>query len=243
MPLPVHRGSHLRVVSFAVFFVTAGLAIALAMHFDQPIFRLVHNPHGVDASLYAAARQMGEFTTWLFAAPLVMAVHWFWSRRQSLLFSFERSLIVMWAPMFSGVMSTVIKLIVRRERPTGNAGEYVFRAWNDLTWDTSHLGFPSGHAAVAFGGAAMLAFLYPRLSPVWFMAAALCALSRLLTQAHFLSDVVASAVLGYATAWIVWRMYRRWCDEQEPVLARVWRRVRDRNIPEVPAATTPSETA
>ena len=59
---------------------------------------------------------------------------------------------------------------------------------------------PSSHAAVAFGGAWMLAALYPRAAPIALALAAGCALTRVLEGDHWLSDVVAAGALGWAVA-------------------------------------------
>jgi membrane-associated phospholipid phosphatase len=65
----------------------------------------------------------------------------------------------------------------------------------------------SSHVGVAFGALAMLALLFPRTRPVCFALAAGCALSRVLAGAHFLSDVTVAAVLGIATAALLWRRF------------------------------------
>jgi membrane-associated phospholipid phosphatase len=51
----------------------------------------------------------------------------------------------------------------------------------------------------------------------------MCAFSRLLTQAHFLSDVVGGAIVGGASAWIVWVLYRVLCENRTPVSLRIMR--------------------
>src|SRR5690242_15165173 len=56
--------------------------------------------------------------------------------------------------------------------------------------------FPAGHAATAFAGATLLAFLAPRLAPAFVALAALIAWSRVYDGVHYPSDVLAGAVLG-----------------------------------------------
>lgn len=56
--------------------------------------------------------------------------------------------------------------------------------------------FPSGHAATAFAGAAVVGVFYPRLRWPLYGLAALVALSRVYLGVHFWLDVLAGAALG-----------------------------------------------
>jgi membrane-associated phospholipid phosphatase len=62
---------------------------------------------------------------------------------------------------------------------------------------------------VAFGGAAVLAHLYPRARWLWYTLAAGCAATRVLAMGHFLSDTVVAAVLGVAVSTLYWH---RWVE-------------------------------
>lgn len=102
----------------------------------------------------------------------------------------------------SGVMGEVMKLLVRRGRPGPTDGAYAFVPW-DGSWSTGALGFPSTHAIVAFAGACAMARLSPRTGPLWIALAAGCGLTRLLDGKHYLTDVVAAAVLAWGLTAIV----------------------------------------
>ena len=58
---------------------------------------------------------------------------------------------------------------------------------------------PSGHTTTAFALAFSLSTLYSRLRPLWFAYALVLATSRVMVDAHYLSDVVAGAMLGFLT--------------------------------------------
>ena len=94
----------------------------------------------------------------------------------------------------------VIKFLVRRERPQGD--------WGGIYRNTDPHSFPSGHAARAF----LIAVIASALAPAWLATllwiwAPLVALARVAMGVHYLSDVVAGAVLGMVVALIGLQIY------------------------------------
>ena len=59
---------------------------------------------------------------------------------------------------------------------------------------------PSQHTTTAFAGATLLSFLWPKGTPVFFIAAVLIGFSRLYVGVHYPTDVLAGAVIGAAFA-------------------------------------------
>jgi undecaprenyl-diphosphatase len=77
--------------------------------------------------------------------------------------------------------------------------------------------FPSGHSAVAFGGALLLTRHFPRMGPIFYLIAALTGFSRIYLGAHYPGDVVTGAAIGSGLAvlfrrLISWLLHsiRRW---------------------------------
>lgn len=95
----------------------------------------------------------------------------------------------------SGIAVDVLKVIVGRPRPKllFSAGNYEF-SWIGLSAD--HWSFPSGHAATAAALAAALWCLWPRPLLLYALGAALVAASRIVMDAHYLSDVVMGGFIG-----------------------------------------------
>lgn len=104
----------------------------------------------------------------------------------------------------AGAVAEGLKFVIGRGRPT-DTGEYI---WHGLfaPLEVGNRGIPSSHAAVAFGGMFALSAAFPRATPVLVLLAAGCAASRVLSGAHFLSDVVAGAALGSASAYVFRRL-------------------------------------
>jgi len=153
-------------------------------------------PIGGDAARFA--RIIGFAPAWL----VVATVLWLEGRGRDATLQAAAVAIVL-AVTLGGLGAEALKLVVRRERPGEELG-YVFRAFTDAPLRTKRLGMPSGHTAVAFAGAAVLAIRFPRIAPLLFGLAGTCAISRVLSGAHYLSDVVAAAIgatwLGRALA-------------------------------------------
>jgi len=85
-----------------------------------------------------------------------------------------------------------------------------FRARPDGTKRRSNAAFPSSHAANAFAVAFVFARRWRKLWPVWFAPALVVAWSRVYLDRHWLSDVVAGALLGASLAGIALWEWERW---------------------------------
>ena len=124
---------------------------------------------------------------------------WFWGAALILLWLISDSSWRRWEVVeFVGisllaVLVIGIKFIVRRQRPVGE--------WGGIYRNTDPHSFPSGHAARAF----LIAVIGSALGPAWlgillWTWAPLVALARVAMGVHYLSDVIAGAVLGILIA-------------------------------------------
>ena len=100
----------------------------------------------------------------------------------------------------AGVASTLsILLFVRLKHWTGRRRpcEIEPHCWTTLL-PPDQFSFPSGHTMTAFAVAVPLSLFYPTLTIGLFFCALSIAMSRILLGMHFVSDVVAGALLGTA---------------------------------------------
>ncbi|MFD6425797.1 phosphatase PAP2 family protein [Streptomyces sp. NPDC060198] len=70
--------------------------------------------------------------------------------------------------------------------------------------------FPSGHTAAAVGFTAGVAAVSPVVGALCAVPAAVVAVERVQSGAHYPSDVAAGAVLGMASAWLIHRAPKLW---------------------------------
>lgn len=94
-------------------------------------------------------------------------------------------------PMWSSfILTTIIvialKLLVARERPV-QATELFFS-----------YAFPSLHTAVCFAVIPILDVKFPKLKIFWIILGVLVGISRIYLKVHYVSDVIAGALIGYA---------------------------------------------
>jgi membrane-associated phospholipid phosphatase len=91
-----------------------------------------------------------------------------------------------------GLAVTVVKGLIGRMRPS-DLGPFTYSPWS---WQHKYASLPSGHSAAAFATAIAIGALWPRLRvPLWIFAAVI-GVSRIVIQAHFVSDVIAAAFVG-----------------------------------------------
>ncbi|HHY88662.1 MAG TPA: phosphatase PAP2 family protein [Chloroflexi bacterium] len=140
---------------------------------------------------------------WRLAAVLAHSGDsWFWLPGLGLIWLFSRGewharAAIMAVGVFAlAVLVMLIKFTVKRARPDGD--------WGAVYRQTDPHSFPSGHAARAF----LLLILAWALGPSWLAVALtlwapLVALSRVVTRMHYLSDVLAGALLGVVFSAVV----------------------------------------
>lgn len=106
-----------------------------------------------------------------------------------------------------GLTVTIVKRLIGRVRPS-DLGPFSYMPWS---WRPEYASLPSGHGTTAVAAAIAIGALWPRARvPMWAFAVVI-ALSRVVIQAHFASDVIAAAFVGAFGAILVrnWFAARR----------------------------------
>lgn len=130
---------------------------------------------------------------------------WFWGAGMIALWAMSDVFWKRWAvyELFwiscLAVLVLALKFSIRRKRPEGE--------WGAIYRNTDPHSFPSGHAARAF----LIAMLAGLLGPGWFSVvlwfwAPLVSVARVSMGVHYLSDVIAGAVLGIGVAFLGWQI-------------------------------------
>jgi membrane-associated phospholipid phosphatase len=166
--------------------IAALVLFALSFLADNWTYHHVHMAKVYDTDWGRALRSVGYWPLWIALAGAL----WLHDRTP------RRAAYLAASVSAAGLLGEILKILIRRDRPVAADGAYAFRAWSDHPFSSAGFGMPSSHALIAFSAAAALAALYPRATPIWYALAIGCAITRLLAGAHFLSDVLAGAIIG-----------------------------------------------
>jgi len=179
----------------------AVLAFVAASTIDSWAFHHLQKPNVYDQDWGRALRSVGYWPLWV----VLSVAMWLVDRKHGK--GYRRAAFLAGSVTVAGVLGELLKLIVRRDRPGTFDGAYGFRAFADHPFSSRNFGMPSSHAVIAFSGAAALSILFPEATCVWYALAIGCGVTRVLSGAHFVSDVVAGAAIGIG---VVVVMARRW---------------------------------
>lgn len=174
------------------------LTFARLLEFDAPLTRYVrslndfhidhlHNPWLAELSDVGDAIGKGES---LLIVNVVLLAAGYLLRRGVLKRAGWETLI---AHLVAGGVNTLLKHLVGRGRPKFMHGDHsVFSPFGGPGWDS----FPSGHAMATFAVAVVLAVRFPKVRWLVILWALVVSVSRLFRASHFLTDIIAGAVLG-----------------------------------------------
>jgi len=174
----------------------AATAIVVSFHFDDSVreFMMEHqNPAMRNFMRYVSL--VGDWPTHTAVGLVLLGLAW---RRGSEAWT-RIFLAMLLAMMLTGVAGTVIKRTVPRARPS----VHTETRWGGPRFSSKYHSFPSGHvgASTAFFGVLLIA--RRRIGLACLPIPILIGLSRMYIGAHYLSDVVCAAVLGFLCALVV----------------------------------------
>ena len=103
--------------------------------------------------------------------------------------------------LVTGIITTSLKLAIRRERP--------FSSHNDIVKysNAGSLSFPSGHTSAAFTIATSLSLEFPKwyvIAPSMLWASTM-GYSRMYLGVHYPSDVLVGAIIGAGTSYLCYK--------------------------------------
>jgi membrane-associated phospholipid phosphatase len=172
--------------------VLGGGAVLGGALLDKPVDRFMEKHAG--ASLARAWNNVGKGMPVVLAGAAAGAVAFGDARAQNI------GIISLESIAGAAAVSMATKRIVGRARPSEGLGPW------SKTSDRSNASFPSNHSTVAF--AAVTPFAQEYDAPWLYGLAAATSLGRTAGRQHWVSDVVAGGVVGYAMGSWLWQAQR-----------------------------------
>ena len=114
------------------------------------------------------------------------------------------------ASIVTAIIVAVSKHTTGKLRPGLTEGKVTFLPFLEGWGRGDNICFPSGHTTQAFVLATFMACLYPRLRVFYYVVAAITGASRIVTTAHWPSDVYGGAILGYGVTKGTYLLFERW---------------------------------
>jgi undecaprenyl-diphosphatase len=200
-----------------IWIVIAAIAITVSFYFDNSVsdYMMRHQSSAM-RNFMRCVSLLGDWPLHAAAGLVLLGLAWRRGRQE-----WTRIFLAMLLAMtLAGVTGTVIKRSVPRARPSVHA---------DTRWGGPHLSskyhsFPSGHvgASIAFFG--VLLIKRRRIGLACLPIPILIGFSRMYIGAHYLSDVVCAAVLGFLCALVVVQFVFRKSAIANRKLEIKWRR-------------------
>ncbi|MCM8764417.1 MAG: glycosyltransferase family 39 protein [Candidatus Omnitrophica bacterium] len=135
-------------------------------------------------------------------ALLIVTLILYFSRRDDFIKQFWMYIFIV---LLGGMLVHLLKEIFYSLRPLSYFKNFTVYVTGPLLKSGS---FPSGHAQTAFASAAFLSWIFRRMTLVFIFLAAAVAFSRVLSGVHFFRDIIAGALIGIISFWIVVFFYR-----------------------------------
>lgn len=123
------------------------------------------------------------------------------------IFSFSYLFIV-------GLLTQILKHLIGRPRPNHTDFSENF-GFNFFTTDSAFHSFPSGHASTIVSVVLIAALAMPSLRILFYFFGFLIAISRVVVGAHFVTDVIAGAIVAI----IVYKLFFLFAEKRFPKIA------------------------
>ena len=169
-------------ILLSYFFIDKSVAYFAFEHDKSlsPIFETLS--HGADS------------TFWLVGSALLWIFYRFYKKNS---YRAKQMSFMFISVATTGVVVNIVKMFFGKARPILLKKEQIFGfEWFVPPSAYDYHSFPSGHTTTAFSIATVLTLMFPRYWALFYIYATTMALSRVLNWNHYVSDVIAGAVLG-----------------------------------------------
>lgn len=186
------------------------LMVLCVLYVDVPVsvyFRTLDGTHPAIIDVFRAFTDFGKSKWYLWPsgiALLVLAVlcrmrHLTWAKRcvERCRAGTEKLLTFFLYIAVSGLVTDFFKPLIGQARPVEYVRDGIY-GFHPLSFNALWNAMPSGHATTAFALVLILTSYFPRGRWVWRAAGLLLACSRVVVNAHYVSDILAASLVAGA---------------------------------------------
>ena len=167
------------------YYLSAFVAFFLSLLIDNYVVSLMAENQVLVLTVFFNA--MTKIGTFIFI-PFLILTFYLWNSKN------KEKIIPLWLSLgLSLAVTYFLKFSVQKPRPEQALG--IKAAINETGY-----GFPSAHATAAFSALPLFDKVLVNWSLAWNVLAILIAFSRIYLGVHYLSDVIAGAIIGYGIA-------------------------------------------
>ena len=179
--------------------VIAVIVVIVAFHFDDAMRNFIaQHQSRVAKNFMRNVSRLGDWTEHFALGAALAAIAW-WRGNKKWTRVFISMLLAL---ALAGAAARVVKIAAGRARPSVETEE----VWNGLKFSSKYHAFPSGHTAASTAFFAVLLFANWRIGLACLPIPILIGFSRMYVAAHYLSDVVCAALLGFLCAFLAARL-------------------------------------
>jgi len=184
-------------------FFAAALLLVASFYLDATVHAwMTSHQDSALRNFMDAVSRVGDWPGHVALGLILLALAW-WRKSQRWTRIFAAMIL---ACALAGIATRVVKISAGRARPNVQSE----RAWQGPRLNPRYNAFPSGHTAASTAFFATLAFASWRIGAGFLAIPLLVAFSRMYVAAHYLSDVVAAALIGAVAAYVVARRMELW---------------------------------
>jgi len=205
--------NHRLLIALAIFLL---IEMILFLHVDTPLalaMKRLDTTHPALINFFRVLTELGEgkwyewpsgigalFCLGIYHVPRIGA------ELQARILNLGQSLVYFFVCTGSaGILTNILKPLFGRARPKLLFLEDIY-GFRPLTFDSNWNAMPSGHATTIVAVAVTLSVLFPRARIPLAVGAIIIAFSRVMVNAHYLSDVLAGTAIG----WLVTAFLTLW---------------------------------
>ena len=184
------------------------LSIFISYSVDTVFYNFVSNFNNSNHSVY-----LKEFfiqitilgnSAWYFVLSIGAGIVCYFINKFNFFYAYKKiikyykkfSLFLFFSLVTTAVFTYLIKFLVGRPRPNHTSFDGSFE-FNFFTTNSDFHSFPSGHTSTIFTFALVASFFLPKLKYFFIFLAGIIGSSRIITSAHFITDVFGGIVIAY----------------------------------------------